>query len=149
MEPRHIQPPEPTGGFPRKFGPTEVPPSVQTLVTVLLPQLVAGDHPALVALQAQVRDATIVDVEMTGVGFFVEFTTPADVPLATPPDFAGGGADIVLSDAVRAAGCVVFVRGGRLVTFEGYTYGDEWPLDAQVIEIRAVSPVDPVKGAAV
>lgn len=129
--------------FPQKLGPTKVPPSVQTLVTVLLPQLFQGEHPALVALQAQVREATLTEVEMTGVGFYADFATPADVPLAVPPNFAGGDARIVLSGAQHGAGCVVFVRDGRLAILEAYTFDDAWPLDAQVLEITHVFPVHP------
>ena len=41
--------------FPRKYGATEVPLSVQSLVSDLLPQLIEGVHPALAALREQYR----------------------------------------------------------------------------------------------
>ena len=37
--------------FPKKYGPAEVPPSVQSLLSGLLPQLIEGTHPALAALR--------------------------------------------------------------------------------------------------
>ena len=77
---------------------------------MLLPKLVQGDHPARAALQ--VRRATIAEVEMTGVGFYVDFSIPSDVPLAVPPDFVGGSATIQVNGTQDPAGCVVFVRKG-------------------------------------
>ena len=79
---------------------------------MLLPKLVQGDHPARAALQLQVRRATIADVEMTGVGFYVDFNIPSDVPLAVPPDFAGGSATSQVNGTQDLAGGVVFVRKG-------------------------------------
>jgi len=129
--------------FPKKYGPSEVPPSVKTLIECLLPQLLEGPHPALAALREQLRTGRVTEVEMTGAGFYADFAVPSDAPLAEPQDFAGGHADIVLSGAQHSAGCVVFVRSGRLATFEGYTYDDSWAVDAQVAEIKSVVPVLP------
>ena len=112
--------------FPRKYSPDEVPPSVKTLIAVLLPQLLDGPHPALAALRVQLRAARVTEVEMTGAGFYADFEVPTDCPLAEPPDFTGGQADIALSGVRHGAGCVVFVREGRLATFEGYTFDDTW-----------------------
>jgi hypothetical protein len=76
-------------------------------------------------------------------GFYADFAVPSDAPLADPPNFAGGHADIILSGAQHGAGCVLFVREGRLATLEGYTYDDSWAVDARVAEIKTVVPVCP------
>ncbi len=133
--------------FPKKYGPTEVPSSVETLVAALVPRLLDGPHPALAALREQFRKARITEVEMTGVGFYADFAVPADAPLAEPSDFAGGHADIKLSGAQHGAGCVLFIRDGRLTTLEGYTYDDTWELDARVLEINTVVPIRPAWSA--
>jgi hypothetical protein len=49
---------------------------------------------------------------MTGVGFYVDFNIPSDVPLAVPPDFVGGSATSQVNGTQDPAGCVVFVRKG-------------------------------------
>jgi hypothetical protein len=129
--------------FPKKYGPDEIPPSVQSLLSVLLPQLIEGAHPALKALREQYRVAAITDVELTGVGFFVNFEVPPGPPLTDPPNLTGGHADITLTTAKHGAGCVLFVRDGRLSMFEGFTYDDPWAEDAQVVAIRSVAPISP------
>jgi hypothetical protein len=129
--------------FPKKYGPTDVPASVETLIAVLLPQLLEGPHPALAALREQLGGARVIGVEMTGAGFYADLAVPSDAPLADPPNFAGGHADIILSGAQHGAGCVLFVREGRLATLEGFTYADTWALDARVAEIKAVVPIFP------
>jgi hypothetical protein len=70
--------------FPKKYGPAEIPPSVRWLLSVLLPQLIEGAHPAMEALRAQYRVAAITEVELTGVGFFVDFEVPPGPALTDP-----------------------------------------------------------------
>ena len=64
--------------FPKKFGPSDIPPSVKTLVETLLPQLLHGAHPALAALREQLRRARVTQVEMTGAGFYADFEVPPE-----------------------------------------------------------------------
>jgi hypothetical protein len=69
------------------------------LLSVLLPQLIEGAHPAMEALRAQYRVAAITEVELTGVGFFVDFEVPPGPALTDPRNFTGGHADITLAGA--------------------------------------------------
>jgi hypothetical protein len=95
--------------FPKKYAAASAPSEVLVLINRLVPQLIACDHPALIALREQFRCASIAEIEMTGHGFYADFETPADVPLATPLDFAGGHAEIALEGASagerRCVGC--------------------------------------------
>jgi hypothetical protein len=130
--------------LPKKYDAASAPSQVLVLVNHLVPQLIVGEHPALVALREQFRCASIKGVEMTGHGFYVDFETPADVPLAMPSDFAGGNAKITLVGSTAPAGCVLFVRSGRLSTLEGYTFGDEgWAENARVLSVENVEPIVP------
>jgi len=129
--------------FPKKYLPHEAPTEVLTLVKRLVPSLLNGDHPALVALREQYRRARVSVVELTGVGFHVDFEIPVDSPLAVPPNFAGGEAIITLEGATHGAGCVLFVRDGRLSTLEGYTYADSWPEHARVLAVDNIMPIIP------
>jgi hypothetical protein len=130
--------------LPKKYEAGSAPGEVLALAKRLVPQLIAGDHPALAALREQFRQATVAEVEMTGHGFYVYFWTPPEAPLARPADFAGGNAEIVLEGATAGAGCVLFVRGGRLATLEGYTFGEEgWAEHARVLDVKNVKPILP------
>ena len=134
--------------FPKKYAAASAPSEVLVLVNRLVPQLIVGDHPALIALREQFRRASIAAVEMTGHGFYVDFETPPDVPLAIPSDFAGGNAEIALEGATAGAGCVLFVKNGRLATLEGYTFGDEgWAENARVLAVENVEPIIPEHAA--
>lgn len=128
---------------PRKYDGWAAPEEIVALVGRLVPQLVSGDDPALIALQEQFRVATIAEVEMTGCGFYVDFSIPSDAPRTTPLNFAGGNAEIVLERAPLGAGCVLFVKDGRLATLEGYTFGDEWAEGARVLAVKNVQPIVP------
>ena len=127
-----------------KYQPDEAPSAVLALADRLVPLLIRGDHPALAALRQQLPRARVNQVEMTGVGFYIDFEVPADVALTEPANFAGGHAEIGLAGADYPAGCVLFVRNGRLATLEGYTNADElWPEDAVVVSVENVVPVCP------
>jgi hypothetical protein len=129
-------------GLPKYYGPDNLPGSVRSLVDRLLPALVEGAHPALVALRQQIPHLRVTKAELTGVGFFVDFALDANVALADPPDFVGGDAIIRLAGGSVPAGCVLFVRNGRVATLEGYTNGDDqWTEDAEVIAVEDVSPI--------
>ncbi len=130
--------------YPRSYEDRDAPSSVRMLVQEVLPRLLEGDHPALAALRQQLCEATVVSAELSGVGFFVHFAIPPSLPVAAPPRIVGGGAEIALSGVEHGAGCVLFVDGGRLSMFEGYTYaGEEWAEDAEVISIGRVTPLEP------
>jgi len=129
--------------FPFKYGADEAPPYIHRLVTELVPLLIEGNDPALQALRSQLSRTRIRQVDMTGEGFFVAFDVPFDVPLAEPPNFAGGNASIMREGSKHPAGCVLFVRDGKLCTFELYTYEDGWPVDAVITSIKGVLPIEP------
>ena len=129
--------------YPRKFAPGDGPPQIRALVERLLPLLVAGDHPASQVLRDQLRSAKVGTIELSGTGFFADIEVAADAPRVVPPDFAGGNAKIQLDGLPVEAGCVLFVRGGRLSMLEGYTYDGEWEEDTQVLAVSDVLPIQP------
>jgi len=90
------------------------PGAVIALVQQLMPLLIAGDHPAPAILRRQLADAAVAGVEMTGAGFYAEFTVPPSCPLTDPPNFSGGDAVLTLDTAPAGGGCVLHVRYGRL-----------------------------------
>src|SRR5262245_25790022 len=127
--------------YPRKYASSDAPPAILSLVAHLVPRLLEGKQPALAALREQFKQAKITSIEATGLGFYVDFEVPADLPLTDPRNFTGGDAVINLEGAQAPAGCVLYVREGRLATLEGYTFDDAWPEDAKVLSVEDVHPV--------
>jgi hypothetical protein len=119
----------------------DMPPRGIALVRELMPRLLSGAHPALAALRAQYASATVSSLEWTGLGFHADFGVAAETPLAEPHEVTGGDARIELDGVPNGAGCLVFVRAGRLSSFEAYCFGDEWAEEAVVLGIRGVVPL--------
>jgi hypothetical protein len=112
-----------------------------SLVRRLVPLLLAGDHPALAILRAQFELARIASIELSGVGFFAEIEVPRQAKTLGSVDLTGGHANIRLSDLHEPAGCVLFVRDGRLSMLEGYTYVGAWSETAVVLSVSNVVPI--------
>ena len=93
----------------------------------VLEKLLAGDHPVLAVLRAQAQAARLASREYTGAGFFLSFDVPPDASLLPTKDFHFGDVNAVVDGLRYGAGFVVFVRGGRLDTLEGYSYEEPWP----------------------
>jgi hypothetical protein len=130
--------------YPKKYPVGTAPPALSALAERLVPLLIEGTHPALAALREQYHSSRIREVELTGTGFYIDFDVPLDAPLADPPNFAGGNATIILNGASCEAGCVLFIRDGRLATLEGYTYDEPWPENTgAVLAVRNVIPLFP------
>jgi hypothetical protein len=130
--------------YPKTYGPEDAPASVRMLLQAVLPRLLEGDHPALAVLREQLREVTVTEVDLSGVGFFAHLVVPPAVPTAGPARIVGGDAEIVLSGVEHGAGCVLVVDDGRLSMFEGYTYGgEEWTEATEVVSIGRVTPVAP------
>jgi len=118
-------------------------PKLLALMAQAMPLLLLGEHPALSVLQAQYALSQIGGVEFTGAGVFVHFEVPSGVPLCDPPSMSGGSIHIELAGVRNGAGCALFVREGRLSMFEGFTYGDEWPMNPDVVALREAVPIKP------
>jgi hypothetical protein len=130
-------------GNPKKYVAANAPSNLVRLVDKLVPLFVDGEHPALSALREQYRGASIRQLEVSRAGFLADFEVPEDTAVASPPDFAGGHARIRLKGAQRDAGCVLFVRAGRLSALEGFTYEEEWPEGADVVSVDDVMRIEP------
>ena len=115
--------------------------SQEQLEAKLLALLLGGDQPVLAVLRKQAAVATVIQREFSGVGFFTTFAVPDGVPLANPPSFAGGDVNIQLEDVSHGAGCVLFVRDGKVEMLECYTHaGDQWP---ERIKLKSLSDAIP------
>ena len=94
----------------------------------VLAKLLAGDHPLLADLRSQAERVRLASREYTGAGLYCTFEAPPDMPLlAQHLDFHFGDVDAKIDGLKYGAGFVVFIRGGRLDTLEGYCYDEPWP----------------------
>jgi hypothetical protein len=110
--------------WPNVFTAKEAPREVLEFAALVVPELLAGDHPTLAALREQYERARIRRVELSGARFFVDYEVPDEAPLAMPPDLSSEAAKIDVTADCVPAGCVLLVRKGRLATFEGRTFAE-------------------------
>jgi len=113
--------------WPKTYSPKEAPGEVLDLTARLMALLLAGGHPTNAVLRAQYERSRIRKVELTGVGFFVEFEIPFDVAPTAPTSFAGVAATIEVEGVRNPAGVSSSSRMRYLSKLEGYAYGwDAW-----------------------
>jgi hypothetical protein len=90
--------------------------------------LLTGDQPVLAALRSQAKRSTVVSREYTGVGFFCHFAVSEETPsLPQTANFELGDVSAEIKGLAQGAGFVLFVRNGRMVTLEGFSYDEPWP----------------------
>lgn len=104
---------------------TEVLP--EDLVQKVMELLLQGDHPFLAALRKQYLSIHVVRHEFSGNGFFTTFEVPEGIPIVTPKNISGGNVEIELENLPNGAGCVLFIRDGKLSMLEIYSNTDPWP----------------------
>jgi hypothetical protein len=130
--------------FPTRYTPDRIPPGIADAVPRLMSALLDGPHPFLRVLREQYERALITSVELTGCGFFVDFSVTPDAPLTDPLDYSGGNAVLTINSAPNGGGCVVFVKEGHLSMLEVYTFGDEgWDEGSTITGIHDVDPPHP------
>jgi len=102
----------------------------------VLDKLLAGDDPLLGTLRCQASVARLASREESGVGFFLAFEVPGGAPtLPVPSDFHFGDVTASIDGLQFGAGFVLFVRGGRLDSLEGYSHDEPWPETIRAFEL--------------
>lgn len=102
------------------------------LERAVLELLLRGEHPVLVALRRQYEHARLVKRETNGEGFHCHFEVDAQAPTdesaaVIPSDFELGDVQAELPGLINGAGFLLYVRGGRLNTLQGFSYMEPWP----------------------
>lgn len=91
-------------------------------------KLLEGNCSILAILREQLKVATGVNRKMTGVGFFVDFLLPSNVPcISSKPSFQIKDVIAEIKELQNGVGFVLFIGDGKLATLEGFTFGEEWP----------------------
>ena len=98
------------------------------LESQVIQMLLSGDDEALLVLREQAQQATVSSREITGVGFFTEFTIPPEAPRINGcPTFTLCDVNGSATNVRHGLGFVLFVTDGALEMLEGYTYDEPWP----------------------
>jgi hypothetical protein len=107
-----------------------------TFEKAVLDKLLAGDDPVLEQLRFQASLARLASRQDSEVGFFLTFDVPDEAPtILNPKDFHFGDVTASVDGLQFGAGFVVFVRGGRLDSLEGYSYDEPWPKTIREFEL--------------
>lgn len=109
---------------------------------MVLNKLFEGDHPALATLREQAVGAWVRARELTGSGFFTEFSLRPDAkPLLLP--FERIKIDDVMATAKELKGGIGFIldiNNGFIETLEGYTYEEPWPGNTVALHLYYENP---------
>jgi hypothetical protein len=101
------------------------------LERAVLDKLFAGKSEPFHIFRQQLAVARVVGRELTGVGFFINFSVPPEAPrLPGRPRFYFGDVGAEIKGVQHGAGFLLLVEDGCLKTLEGYTFDDPWPDDA-------------------
>jgi len=102
--------------------------NLTTLEDRVLEMLLLGEDEALSLLRQQAKQARVSSRKMTGVGFYIEFVVPPEVPrVSGRPTFKLGDVNGTADNVKHGLGFLLYVEEGTLSMLEGYTYDDPWP----------------------
>lgn len=86
-------------------------------------------------------EVTVSDREFTGAGFLAEFERSQHLKLFDDGvSLRWGKVGARLNASKVETAYLVYVDDGYLTTVEGYTYGDEWPIQIDRVELYELTP---------
>lgn len=114
---------------------------LSALEVAVLDKLLTDEHPVLIGLREQLKNARVKSRELSGVGFFTDFEWPSGVaPVVGAPAFVRfGDLHAEFEGLEHGAGFVLFVDDGIVTMLEGYTYDGAWPKDEKPVSLEYVS----------
>jgi hypothetical protein len=96
----------------------------------VLEKLLAGQSETFRILRDQLDSLQVVSRELTGVGFFTEFSVPPDAPRPPgSPAFRFGDVGAEIKGLRHGAGFLLLIEDGCLKMLEGFSYDEPWPDD--------------------
>jgi hypothetical protein len=102
----------------------------------VLKKMLAGKSEWRAILREQARVMHVSSRELTGVGFFTDFSVPPDAPrLPNSKSFAFGNVAGEIDGLKHGADFVLFVRNGAMECLEGCSYGEPWPDDIRTFRL--------------
>jgi hypothetical protein len=107
------------------------------LERAVMTMLLTGDHPTLQQLREQYDAASLSKRELTGVGFFADFSVPQGVPqLHEKRGFYIGDVIAEIVGLKHGAGFVLHIDSGKISFLEGYSYDEPWPGEIRGFKLR-------------
>jgi len=95
----------------------------------VLTKLLRGDDLVLRTLLAQYSQCVVTNRELTGCGFFTNFSVISDeFRIRGKQDFSFGDVKAEIDGLEYGAGFVLFVQKGKLKMLEGFSYEEPWPI---------------------
>ena len=111
------------------------PNQINRLERQLLDALLEGDDELLESLREQLKQAVIVNRELTGVGFFLNFSVPKPAPKVKPDRIIIGDVIFDLAGLEHGGGAILFTKNGYISQLEGYLNAEEWPDEPQLTRV--------------
>lgn len=94
----------------------------------VMEKLLQGEEPVLKRLRSQYNCASIVSIQHTGVGFYLQYLVPEQQRnFPANLHFCFGDVQAYINDAVQPVGFLLWISDGKLDFLEGYTYDMPWP----------------------
>ena len=114
----------------------EISPQINEVERQLLSALLSGDDPVLLALRDQLSKSEIESRELSGVGFFLNFSVPESVPRIGSGGIVIGDVYFDLAGIEYGGGAILFVDDGHISMLEAYLNGDEqWPREPHLTQV--------------
>ena len=107
----------------------------------LIHRFLAGEHSTLEALRMQAEAASVKSREFTGVGVYVNFTVPPELPRFGPSDLIFGDVNLELANAEPGVCALLYVEHGALSFLELVTSSGPWPEEPIVEKITYLKEV--------
>ena len=110
--------------------------NILKLEHALMEGILRSPHRIPQTLLEQWKSSTVIKIELTGAGFFVNYHVPSNVPTLTDnQNFTVGNIGAKIPGLKSGAGFVLFVRNGVISMLEGYSYDESWPDTVESFEL--------------
>jgi hypothetical protein len=101
----------------------------------ILEAFLEGTEPQLQVLRQQAAAAMVAQRTHTGVGAYIDFSIPADLPSVSPASIVFGDVDAEVDGVADGVTSLLYVISGRLHVLEFATYVGTWPEEPRLMNL--------------
>ncbi len=94
-----------------------------------------GPQPVLAALRSQIAKVQVSARTYTGVGSYIDFAMPQNVPRITPTELVFGDVDVQVEGVTAEVSTVLYIVGGHLHFLEFAALEGEWPKEPVITKL--------------
>lgn len=106
------------------------------LEQAVLEKLLEGDLPLLLRLKQQLKQATVANREVTGVGYYTTIAVPEVFPRMAGFSVKFGDVLAEIPGLSNGAGFLLYIKNGVLDLLESYSYDESWPSTIDSFTLR-------------